>query len=101
MRSENPLPTGDESAGTIPEPEALSTIVRNVIERDGPVRLTGLRGAARAIVVAHLVRAHAERPVLVLVPPQVQRPVLEQVVLRVLTGCRRSSWTPPQGLGRR
>jgi transcription-repair coupling factor (superfamily II helicase) len=32
------------------------------------VRLTGLRGAARGVVAAHLVRAHGDRPVLVLVP---------------------------------
>jgi transcription-repair coupling factor (superfamily II helicase) len=46
----------------------LPDVVRRVLARDGPVRLSGLRGAARAAVVAHLVRAHGDRPVLVLVP---------------------------------
>src|SRR3990170_4303130 len=42
--------------------ETLDDVVARV------VRLTGLRGAARAVAAAQLVRAHAERPVLVLVP---------------------------------
>src|SRR3990172_12544416 len=48
--------------------ETLDDVVARVMERTGPVRLLGLRGAARAVATAHLVRAHAERPVLVLVP---------------------------------
>ena len=46
----------------------LDDVVDRVMARAGSVRLTGLRGAARAVVVAHLVRAHGDRPVLVLVP---------------------------------
>ncbi len=46
----------------------LRGVVERVVSRACPVRLTGLRGAARAVLVAHLVRAHADRPVLVLVP---------------------------------
>ena len=44
----------------------LRDLARNVESRTAPVRLTGLRGAARAVVAAELVRAHADRPVLVL-----------------------------------
>jgi transcription-repair coupling factor (superfamily II helicase) len=46
----------------------LGDVVGHVMTREGVVRLTGLRGAARAVVAAHLVRAHGDRPVLVLVP---------------------------------
>ena len=46
----------------------LDDVVDRVMARAGSVRLTGLRGAARAVVTAHLVRAHGDRPVLVLVP---------------------------------
>ena len=46
----------------------LEGVVARVMARKGPVRLTGLRGAARAVVLAALVREHGERPVLVLVP---------------------------------
>jgi transcription-repair coupling factor (superfamily II helicase) len=46
----------------------LEDVVERVMARAGGVRLTGLRGAARAVVAAHLVRAHGDRPVLVLVP---------------------------------
>src|SRR5215510_13232967 len=48
--------------------ETLEDVVARVGARDGAVRLTGLRGAARAVAIAHLVRAHGERPALVLVP---------------------------------
>ena len=46
----------------------LEAVVARVMQRAGPVRLSGLRGAARAVVTAALARAHGERPVLVLVP---------------------------------
>ncbi len=36
------------------------------MERQGPVRLTGMRGAADALVCGHLIRAHRDRPVLVI-----------------------------------
>ncbi len=48
--------------------ETLDDVVARVMRRTGVVRLTGLRGAARAVAAAHLVRAHGERPALVLVP---------------------------------
>jgi transcription-repair coupling factor (superfamily II helicase) len=46
--------------------DSLERIVQSVVQRTGPVRLTGLRGAPRAVVGAQLVRAHGERPVLFL-----------------------------------
>jgi transcription-repair coupling factor (superfamily II helicase) len=48
--------------------ETLDDVVARVLERERAVQLGGLRGAARAVVAARLVRAHGERPVLVLVP---------------------------------
>ena len=48
--------------------ETLEDVVARVAARRGGVRLAGLRGAARAVAIAHLVRAHGDRPVLVLVP---------------------------------
>src|SRR5262249_59564938 len=48
--------------------ETLEEVVARVGARHGAVRLTGLRGAARGGAIAHLVRAHGERPALVLVP---------------------------------
>jgi transcription-repair coupling factor (superfamily II helicase) len=46
----------------------LEEAARRVLARAGPMRVPGLRGAARAVVVAELVRAHGNRPALVLVP---------------------------------
>jgi transcription-repair coupling factor (superfamily II helicase) len=46
----------------------LAGVVARVLQRARPVVLSGLRGAARALVAAHLARAHGDRPVLVLVP---------------------------------
>ena len=51
----------DEAVG-----DSLKRIVESVMKRSGPVRVTGLRGASRAVVGAELVRAHADRPVLFL-----------------------------------
>lgn len=48
--------------------ETLDEVVARLESRDGPVRWVGLRGASRAVTVAHLARAHGDRPVLVLVP---------------------------------
>jgi transcription-repair coupling factor (superfamily II helicase) len=48
--------------------ETLDDVVAQVMDRQGVVRLTGLRGAARGVVAAQLVQAHGERPVLALVP---------------------------------
>jgi transcription-repair coupling factor (superfamily II helicase) len=49
-----------------PVPVDLREVARRVASRSGPVRLTGLRGAARAAVGARLVEAHGERPALFL-----------------------------------
>jgi len=46
----------------------LADVVARVGRRSGPVHLSGLHGGARASVVAELVRAQGERPVLCLVP---------------------------------
>ena len=46
----------------------VEDLAQRVLERKRTVRLTGLRGAARAVVAAQLVRAHGDRPVLILVP---------------------------------
>ncbi len=46
----------------------LAKAAARALARSGPLRLTGLRGAARAAMAAELVRAHGERPLLVLVP---------------------------------
>ncbi len=57
-----------QASQAAPELRSLDDVVARVQQRRGPVRLTGLRGGARAVAAAHLVRAHGERPVLVLVP---------------------------------
>jgi transcription-repair coupling factor (superfamily II helicase) len=46
----------------------LDDVVARVAGRRRAVRITGLRGAARGVVGAHLVRAHGERPVLFVTP---------------------------------
>jgi transcription-repair coupling factor (superfamily II helicase) len=46
----------------------LADVARHAVTRRRTVHWTGLRGAARAIATAQLVRAHEDRPVLVLVP---------------------------------
>jgi transcription-repair coupling factor (superfamily II helicase) len=48
--------------------EALEDLAGQVLARSRTVRLTGLRGAARAVTVARLVKAHGDRPLLVLTP---------------------------------
>ena len=53
----------------IPPPvRDLADVLRRVGAREGVVHLTGLRGAARAVVGAELVRSHDGRPVLFLAP---------------------------------
>ena len=61
MRSEDEVTEASRSAQEL---RNLDDVVARVLQRSGPVRLTGLRGAARAVAAAHLVRAHADRPVL-------------------------------------
>ena len=46
----------------------LAKLARELGRRDRSVRITGLRGAARAAVAAHLVREHGARPILFLTP---------------------------------
>ncbi len=68
MRSGNA--SGDRLAQGSRNTEAgapLDGVVAGVREREGFLRVTGLRGALRPVVAAQLVRAHGERPVLVLV----------------------------------
>jgi hypothetical protein len=48
--------------------ESLNDVATRLVARTRTTRVTGLRGAARAVAVAHLARAHADRPVLVIVP---------------------------------
>jgi len=42
----------------------LDEAIDRIAQRDKPIRVTGLRGGARGVVGAHLVRAHGNRPVL-------------------------------------
>ena len=46
--------------------DTLDRIALQVAKRTGPIRLTGLRGASRAVVGARLVAAHGDAPVLFL-----------------------------------
>jgi len=46
----------------------LADVARRLCARTRTTRITGLRGASRAVLTAQLARAHGERPVLVLVP---------------------------------
>ena len=46
----------------------LEDVAAQVAKRRRALRITGLRGAARGVVGAHLVRAHGERPVLFVTP---------------------------------
>ncbi len=65
-RSEPELSQRRSEAAEIGAP--LAGVVAGAVARESTVRVTGLRGALRPIVAAELVRAHGERPVLVLVP---------------------------------
>ena len=47
--------------------QSFDDVIQRAAARQASVRLTGLRGSARAVVGAHLVRAHGDRPVLFLV----------------------------------
>jgi transcription-repair coupling factor (superfamily II helicase) len=48
--------------------DALKSLAGQLMGHGAPVRVTGLRGAARAVMVAELVRAHGDAPVLILGP---------------------------------
>ena len=65
LRAEDDLAQATHQTAAV---TTLDDLVARVLERKGSVRLSGLRGAARAVAAAHLVRGHGERPVLVLVP---------------------------------
>ena len=54
--------------GPLDTPDSLSEVSRLIADRPGSVRLTGLRGAARAVVAAHVLIDHGPKPALVLVP---------------------------------
>ena len=54
----------DEPVGS----ESLADVAARLRERRRAVRIAGLRGAARAVWVAQLARAHGDRPLLVIVP---------------------------------
>ena len=56
----------ESTALELEAPGDLERVLDRVRGREGPVCLTGLRGAARAAVGARLVEAHGERPVLFL-----------------------------------
>ncbi len=58
----------DDGGSLPPGLRDLADVVARVRTRTGPVHLTGLRGGARAAVIAELVRAQGERPVLCLAP---------------------------------
>jgi transcription-repair coupling factor (superfamily II helicase) len=42
----------------------LDGVLARIAEREHPLRITGLRGAARGVVGGHIVRRHGDRPVL-------------------------------------
>jgi len=42
----------------------LEQAIDRIARHEKPIRVTGLRGGARAVVGAHLVHAHGTRPVL-------------------------------------
>ncbi|MCH2172614.1 transcription-repair coupling factor [Myxococcota bacterium] len=54
--------------GPRPQPHDLDELTARVRDRDGPLRISGLRGTARAAAVAHFVRSQGPRPVVILVP---------------------------------
>ncbi len=58
----------DDPIGDDPALQNLDVIAQRVAERGGAVHLTGLRGSARAVAGAHLVRLHGERPALFVAP---------------------------------
>jgi transcription-repair coupling factor (superfamily II helicase) len=58
------IPSQSEKAGA----QSTADLATGLLERRRAVRIAGLRGAARAVWVAQLARAHGDRPVLVIVP---------------------------------
>ena len=48
--------------------KSLEEISRKLSSREGPVRLSGLKGGARPAALAELARAHGDRPMLVIAP---------------------------------
>ncbi len=66
--AQDPIATEERREATEAPVRTLSDVLARVSARSGPVHLTGLRGAARAVVGARLVEAHAGRPALFLTP---------------------------------
>ncbi|MFP6641899.1 MAG: hypothetical protein VCC04_16770, partial [Myxococcota bacterium] len=62
----------------------LAELAAKLERRDGPVRLTGLRGASRAVVAAELIRAHEDRPALIMAPSSKQSDALADDLRSVL-----------------
>ena len=58
----------DDSIVEAPALQNLDAVAQRIAERAGAVRLTGLRGSARAVVGAHLVKHHGDGPVLFVAP---------------------------------
>ncbi|MFP8872419.1 MAG: hypothetical protein VCB43_13985, partial [Myxococcota bacterium] len=50
------------------DPGIIKQLVGRVGKRTRPVRVTGLRGASRALIAAELIRPQGKRAVLVLTP---------------------------------
>ncbi len=48
--------------------DALKAVAKETLARTAPARLTGLRGAASAVLAAELIRVHGDGPVLVIAP---------------------------------
>ena len=55
-----------EALAWLEAPGDLDRVLDRIREREAPVCLSGLRGAARAAIGARLVEAHGDRPVLFL-----------------------------------
>jgi len=64
--------------------ERLAEVAERLRERRRTTRVLGLRGAARAVWVAHLARAHGDRPLLVIVPTAKSGDVLLQDLRQAL-----------------
>ncbi|MGH0029140.1 MAG: hypothetical protein ACQGVC_05085 [Myxococcota bacterium] len=48
--------------------QGLRDLTDHLVAQRRAAHVVGLRGASRAVAVAHLARAHGDRPILVIVP---------------------------------
>ena len=64
--------------------DTLAHLSNRILQRSAPLWLTGLRGAARAVAMAELIRAHGPRPVLVLTPGSKESDALRDDLCGVL-----------------